>query len=238
MRDVWGWRFLTAGVVAAFFLLIDGSFFLANLTKVAEGGYIPLLLAVIIYGIMWTWHRGATAVAARMGDMTRPIPEFMKELHEGNVARVAGTAIFLTRTEHGVPPVMAWHVKHNRALHSKIVILRVSVLPIPWVAWSDRICIQEDVPDVWRVEAGYGFMERPNIPELLSASKALGCAIDLANVTYYVGRETVIHREDSLGLPRWQESLFSMMERNAAHVSDFFNLPDDQVVEIGRQVAI
>jgi KUP system potassium uptake protein len=238
MRDVWGWNFLAAGVVAGFFLFIDGSFFFANLTKVAEGGYIPLFLAAVVYGIMWTWHRGSTAVAARMGDMTRPIPEFMKELHDGNVARVMGTAVFLTRTEHGVPPVMAWHVKHNCALHSKIVILRVSVLPIPWVASSDKVSVREMASNVWRVDAGYGFMERPHIPDLLASSKALGCAIDLANVTYYVGRETVIHREDNLGLPRWQESLFSMMERNAAHVSDFFNLPDDQVVEIGRQVAI
>lgn len=238
MREVWGWSLLTAGTIATFFLIIDSSFFLANLTKVVEGGYIPLLLAVVVYGIMWTWHRGATAVAARMSEMTRPIPDFMNELHDRGGARVTGTAVFLTRTEHGVPPVMAWHVKHNRVLYSKVVILRVSVSPIPWVASNNRISVREEGSNVWRVEAKYGFMERPNIPDLLASSNALGCTIDLENVTYYVGHETVIHREDNLGLPRWQEGLFSLMERNAAHVSDFFNLPDDQVVEIGRQVAI
>jgi KUP system potassium uptake protein len=238
MREVWGWSLPTAGTIATFFLVIDSSFFLANLTKVAEGGYIPLLLAFGVYGIMWIWHHGAAAVAARMSEMTRPIPDFMNELRDRGVVRVTGTAVFLTRTKHGVPPVMAWHVKHNRALYSKIVILRVSVLPIPWVASSNRIVVQEEARDVWRVEGSYGFMERPDIPDLLASSRNLGCAIDLENVTYYVGHETVIHREDNLGLPRWQESLFSLMERNAAHVSDFFNLPDDQVVEIGRLVAI
>lgn len=238
MREVWGWNFLTAGIIATFFLIVDGSFFLANLTKITEGGYVPLLLAILVYGIMLTWHRGTTAVAIRMGEMSFPVPDFMKGLQDRNVARVSGTAVFLTRTERGVPPVMVWHVKHNRVLYTDVVILRVKVLPVPWVASSSRLSVQEVAPSVWRIEASYGFMERPHIPALLSASKACGCTIDPDHATYYVGRETVIHREDNLGLPRWQESLFSLMERNAAHVSDFFSLPGDQVVEIGRQVAI
>jgi KUP system potassium uptake protein len=109
---------------------------------------------------------------------------------------------------------------------------------VPWVMSRGRITIEEVAPNFWRAEARFGFMERPHIPELLTASKALGCTIDLGDVTYYVGHETVVGREDGKSLPIWQEGLFAAMERNAIHVSDFFSLPTDQVVEIGRLVSI
>ena len=116
--------------------------------------------------------------------------------------------------------------------------LRVEILSVPWVTSGNRIVIEEVAKNFWRAEARFGFMERPHIPELLTASKSLGCTVDLNDVTYYVGHETVISREDGLGLPSWQEAPFAVMERNAIHVSDFFSLPTDQVVEIGRQVSI
>jgi KUP system potassium uptake protein len=239
MREIWGWSFLAAGAVAAFFLVVDGAFFLANLSKIAEGGYVPLVLAVSVYGIMWIWHRGAAAVFNRLGEALVPVPDFLAGVAGKKVPRVPGTAVFLTRTERDTPPVMVWHVKHNRALHEHLFVLRVEILPVPWVSSSNRMSSLEEVaPGFWRAEARFGFMERPNIPELLSASKSLGCTIDLGDITYYVGHETVIHREDGRGLPAWQETIFAVMERNAIHVSDFFSLPTDQVVEIGRQVAI
>jgi KUP system potassium uptake protein len=238
MREIWRWSLLTAGAVAALFLTIDSAFFLANLTKIAEGGYVPLLLAASVYGVMWIWHRGAAAVSARFRETLILLPEFMASVDDKKIARVPGTAVFLTRTEEGAPPVMLWHVKHNRALHEHVFVLRVMVRSVPWVSSAGRIDLKEVVPNVWRAEARFGFMERPHIPELLAASKALGCTIDLADVTYYVGHETVISREDGKGLPAWQERLFALMERNSVHVSDFFSLPQDRVVEIGRQVAI
>jgi len=162
----------------------------------------------------------------------------MARIASKKVPRVAGTGVFLTRTTRDIPPVMIWHVKHNRALHEHLFVLRVDVLSVPWVAAGNRLSIEEVAPNFWRAEARFGFMERPHIPELLTSSKALGCTIELADVTYYVGHETVVRREDGTGLPAWQERLFAVMERNAEHVSDFFSLPNDQVVEIGRQVAI
>ncbi len=238
MREIWGWSLLAAGCVAAFFMTIDGAFFLANLTKIAEGGYVPLILAVTVYGVMWIWHRGAAAVSMRMHEALIPVPEFMAKAAADNVPRVPGTAVFPTRTERDTPPVMIWHVKHNRALHEHLFVLRVEILSVPWVAPANRLSIAEVAPNFWRAEARFGFMERPHIPELLASSKSLGCTVDLADVTYYVGHETVIRREDGKGLPGWQERFFAVMERNAEHVSDFFSLPSDQVVEIGRQVAI
>jgi len=238
MREIWRWSLLAAGAVAAMFLTIDSAFFLANSTKIAEGGYVPLLLAFGVYGIMWIWHRGVAAVSARMHETLIPIPKFMDAIAAKQIPRVPGTAVFLTRTVRDTPPVMQWHVRHNRALHEHLFVLRVEVLSVPWVAAANRLSLEQVVPNVWRAEARFGFMERPHIPELLAASKALGCTVDLADVTYYVGHETVISREDGTGIPAWQERLFAVMERNSIHVSDFFSLPQDCVVEIGRQIAI
>ncbi len=238
MREIWGWSLVAAGSVAAFFLVIDSAFFLANLTKIAEGGYVPLLLAAAIYGVMWVWHRGAKAVSARLHESLIPIPDFVAKIRSDNIPRVPGTAVFLTRTSQDTPPVMVWHVKHNRALHEHLFVLRITIVPVPWVAESGRLTVGEIAPDFWRAEARYGFMERPQIPKLLRAGRSLGCTIDLDDVTYYVGHETIVGRQDGKRLPGWQEALFAVMERNEVHVSDFFSLPSDQVVEIGRLIAI
>jgi KUP system potassium uptake protein len=238
MREIWGWSLWTAGGVAACFLVIDSAFFLANLTKIAEGGYVPLILAISVYAVMWIWHRGAAAVLNRFHESLTPVPEFMQGIRSNNVPRVPGTAVFLTRTEQDTPPVMIWHVKHNRALHEHLFVLRVEILQVPWLASAQRIAVTEVAPNFWRCEARYGFMERPHIPQLLTTSRSLGCTVDLDDVTYYVGHETVVSREDGKGLPAWQERFFALMERNAIHVSDFFSLPTDQVVEIGRQISI
>lgn len=238
MREIWGWSLFAAGSVAAFFIVIDSAFFLANLTKVAQGGYVPLLLGILVYGVMWIWHRGAAAVTARLHESPIAIAEFIANIQADNISRVRGTAVFLTRTTQDVPPVMVWHVKHNRALHEQLFVLRVQILQVPWAASNEQLTVREIAPNFWRAEARYGFMERPNIPKLLLASKSHGCMANLSEVTYYVGHETVVSRGDGIGLPVWQGTLFAMMERNSAHVADFFRLPGDQVVEIGRQISI
>ncbi|MGC1588186.1 MAG: potassium transporter Kup [Rhodomicrobium sp.] len=238
MREYLRWGPLVSAAVAGCFIVVDSAFFLANSVKIAEGGYIPLTLAALIYGVMWVWHTGRKAVLEAITSKYMPIAEFIAGLEKKGVPRVPGTAVFLTRAKRGVPPVMAWHVLHNRALHEKILIINVSVEPVPWLRPEDRLHFFQDAPNLWRATANFGFMERPDIPLLLEEAKERGCGISLGDVTYYVGRETVVSREDGSGLPRWIESLFSAMDRNAATVTDFFLLPADQVVEIGRQVAI
>jgi KUP system potassium uptake protein len=238
IREIWQWPLLAAAAVAGVFLIIDSAFLLANLAKVAEGGYVPLLLAALVYGVMQVWHRGARAVAVRLQETVVPIASFMARLAEGGIARVPGTAVFLTRTERDAPPVMVWQVKHNRALHERLFVLTVTTEAVPWVDDKARLKVTEIAPRFWRAAARYGFMERPDIPALLQNAHAGGCSVDLSDVTYYVGHETVVASEDAKGLPRWLEAIFAFMQRNSAHVSDYFKLPRDSVVEIGREIAI
>jgi KUP system potassium uptake protein len=238
MREIWLWSLPAAGAVAALFLAVDGGFFVANMAKVLEGGYVPLVLAILVYGVMWIWHRGAASVHDRVEESLQPLDKFIAEIQSGAVARVPGAAVFLTRAKHGAPPVMLWHVRHNRSLHEYVLILTLTVMSTPRIDDKDRLVLTRAAPKFWRAEVRYGFMEHPDVQGVLAESKALGCETDLDDVTYYVGHETIVPREDGRGLPRWQEALFSAMGRNAARISDFLQLPNDQVVEIGRQISI
>jgi KUP system potassium uptake protein len=238
MREIWGWSVVAAGAVAGAFFLVDAAFFAANITKVAQGGYVPLILAALVYGVMLIWHIGATAVSARLQDAVTPVGAFMAKIAEEGIPRVPGTAVFLTRAQRDVPPVMVWHVKHNRALHEKLLVLTVTTQSVPWIKETERLTFEKIAPRFWRAAARYGFMERPDIPALLQHAHGLGCAIDLSDVTYYVGHETIVPDEDDKALPRIAEALFAFMQRNSAHLTEYFRLPMDAVVEIGRQVSI
>jgi KUP system potassium uptake protein len=238
MREIWGWSLLTSAAVAGVFLCIDASFFLANLVKVAQGGYVPLLLAALVYGLMLIWHRGSMMVADRLGEKIIPVDEFMRSIQSQNIPRVPGTAVFLTRTARDAPPVMIWHVKHNRALQENLFVLNVVTESIPWIKDSERLNVTEVQPNYWRATVQFGFMERPDIPAVLKQACLQKRSLHLGEVVYYVGRGTIVPREDGTGMAKWQEALFIAMERNSVHVSDFFRLPSDSVVLIGRQVAI
>jgi KUP system potassium uptake protein len=238
MREIWGWSVIAAGAVAGTFFLVDAAFFAANITKVAQGGYVPLALAMLVYGVMLIWHIGATAVTARLQDEVTPVGAFMARIAQGAIPRVPGTAVFLSRTQRDVPPVMVWHVKHNRALHQKLLVLTATTESVPWIKDSERLTFEEIAPNFWRAAARYGFMERPDIPVLLEHAHGLGCAIDLSDITYYVGHETVVPDKDDKALPRVAEALFAFMQRNSAHLTEYFRLPTDAVVEIGRQVSV
>src|SRR5215813_7351918 len=238
MREILRWNLLTSGLVAGAFLLIDSAFFLANLVKIEEGGYVPLLLATVVYAVMYIWHRGVSAISGRIAEDPIPIDTFMAKLATDQFARPPGTAVFLTRSLKHTPPVVAWYVAHARALQEQVVAITVETTSTPWVAEDSRFSIAEVAPGFWRAVAQYGFMERPDVPRLLKDFGTKGCTIDLSDVTYYVGLETIIPREDGKGLPRWLVFLFAALQRNAAHVTDVYNFPRDRVMEIGRQVAI
>ena len=238
MRDIWDWPIWAAGTAAGLFVIIDGAFLAANLAKVMQGGWVPLALASLVYGVMWIWHRGALEVQRSIEAELTPLSSLLEKLHAGEVARVPGTAVFFTRVKDQTPPVMDWHVRHNRALHEYVLALTLTVRSAPWTDPDERLNLERIDDKFWRAEARRGFMERPDIHAILGECKAKGAGIDLDDVTYYVGHETIVPRENGKGMARWQEVLFAAMGRNAERISDYLDLPCDQTVEIGREVEI
>jgi KUP system potassium uptake protein len=206
--------------------------------KILEGGWVPLALAWLIWTVMLVWHKGVAAIADRIAATAIPVNAFMAEVEAKGVPRVPGTAVFLTRMTADTPLVLRWHVKHNRALHQHLIALTVKTEDVPWVDPDSRLALIQLAPSFWRIRASYGFMERPNVPELLEHARQHGCTVPLDDITYYMGHETITHRADGKGLPVWQEELFAFMLRNSAHMTRFFQIPTESVVEIGRQVEI
>ncbi len=237
MRDIWGWGLAQSAGVAGLFFIVDASFVIANATKILEGGWVPLLLAFAVWGLMEIWHRGMAAVGRRLAEYAVPVGDFLGDIKARGIPRVPGTAVFLTRAKDDTPPVLRWHVKHNRALHENVVALTVRIAAVPWVADAERVTVSPLGPNFWRLTALYGFVERPDIPALLNAARAHGCTLPLDDVTYYVGHETISHRADG-GIPAWQEAMFAFMLRNSTHVTQFFHIPKECVVELGRQIEI
>ena len=238
MREIWHWSLPLAAGVAGCFGVIDAAFVASNGMKIAEGGWVPLLLAAIVWGMMAIWHRGTAAIVASLHLEAIPMARFVADIAANAIPRVPGTAVFLTRTTQDAPPVMLWHVKNNRALHRHVIAVTCLTESIPYVDAQHRIELERVAPDFWRMTAHYGFMERPDILAALAAAKRQGCTLPLEDVTYYVGHETVVHRTDGPAMPCWQEVIFGFMVRNAATVPGFFSLPRDGVVEIGRIVEI
>ena len=149
-----------------------------------------------------------------------------------------GTAVFVARIERDIPPIVVWHLRHIRSLHETIVIINVVTALVPYVAAQDRVEMREIAPQVWRVQARFGFMEQPDLPALLELLRVKGYPVDPASATYFIGHETIVPREDGKGLPLLVRSAFAFLKRNSAEAAEYFRLPRDMVVEIGRQFTI
>ena len=238
MREIWSWPLPAVIVIGIGFAIVDGGFLSANMMKVAQGGWVPLLLGALICGVMLVWQKGTAAVQKQVDEMRIPIDDIVAQIDRGDVRRVPGTAVFVARLTRDVPPLVVWHLRHIRALHDSIVIVNVVTALVPYVADKDRVEVREIAPRVWRAHARFGFMEQPDLPALLQRAQAKGFPVDSTNATYFIGRETVVPREDRKGLPRPVEATFSFLLRNSSEAIEYFRLPRDMVVEVGRQFAI
>lgn len=238
MREVWRWSLASSAVIALCFLVIDATFLFANLIKVLEGGYIPLLMAAAICTVMLIWHRGVKAVSASVGEKGVSVDAFFAQLQQKTVPRVAGSAVFLTRTQNNIPPVMRWHVALNRALQQDVLSLTIDILNVPYVGEEQRIRVEQRAPGYWHGVAQYGFMEHPDIPRLLQGVSEINALFATDDATWYVGHETIVAGEGEAGMAAWQRHIFAFMKRNCTHVINHYHLPSDRVVEISRRVAV
>jgi KUP system potassium uptake protein len=238
MRDIWRWPLLLALLVAVLFLLVDGAFFAANLLKLLQGGWIPLLFGLVVFTIMTTWHKGTQAVTAKLAEGRETSDAFLAELRSGRIPRVPGTGVFMTRTVQRIPPLLLNHVAQIRALHETVVTLTVVFEEIPRVAEADRAEVQHLTDNLWHVVVRFGFIEIPNLVTALSRAKELGCPVRLHDAVYFAAKDEVIRSEAPSRLWSWQRLLFAFMYRNAVRASDRFDLPADRFLEIGRQVRL
>jgi KUP system potassium uptake protein len=236
-RAAWGVRRPVAGSLALFFFLIEFAFFGANLTKVAHGGWFPLVVGAVIYTVLSTWKRGRALLAERMRERLYPFDRFMNDIEAYPPQRVTGTAIFMTSNLQGTPPTLLHNLQHNKVLHERVVLLTVVTSDVPHVPPENRTQVDDLGQGFYRLTLRYGFMEEPDVPEALSEAAKRGFPIDLAETTFFLGVETLLATRRP-GLPLWRERLFVLIARNALRANAFFKIPPERVVELGMQVEL
>jgi KUP system potassium uptake protein len=236
-RQLWGWRQHTAGLLIAGFLGIDLAFFGANMTKIAHGGWFPLIVATVVFTLLTTWKQGRQLLARRLRATARPIERFLQELTKQRALRVPGTAVFMYGHLTGTPPALLLNLKHNKVLHERVVLLTVMMEEVPHLATAERLELQTLGNGFYRLLIHYGFMEDPHVPNALEQAKAHGLELRTEETTYFLGRE-VLFATDKPGMALWREKLFILMSRNARSATDFFSLPPERVLELGTQVEL
>jgi KUP system potassium uptake protein len=236
-RKQFGWSPAAVFAAFGFFFLIDTVFFAANLLKVPEGGYVPLVLGAALLALMSTWKRGRDLLLARWKLDSLPLASFLARLPASRTVRVPGMAIFLTGNPDYVPAALLHNLKHNKVLHEKVLFVTVVNQDVPEVPQEERETVAELAPGIHRVSIRYGFMESPNLPRDLANLRALGVAFDPMQASYFLGRETLVPTM-APKMPLWRMWLFLVMARNAVSATEFFRIPSDRVVELGVRVAI
>jgi KUP system potassium uptake protein len=231
----WGWPRWATFSVTAIFLTVDLAFFGANLIKVMQGGWLPLVIGAVIFTLMTTWKTGRRLVAERLTARATPIDVFMSSLKALMPARVRGTAVFMTAQPTGTPPALVHNLRYNKVLHDHVVILTVSTASRPYVPPQDQVAMESLGQGIYNVRLQYGFMQDPDVPQALMGAIKLGLELDPGDVTFFLGRETIIVAKRQ-GMAVWRERLFVLMARNAVRATAFFRLPPERVVELGVQV--
>ena len=252
-RDLWHWSLPAAAGLCGLFLVVDLAFFGANIVKFADGGWFPLVVAAGVYTMMSTWKRGRAKLASLVQQSSLPLDLFMADVAKRPPVRVPGTAIFLTSAIDIAPPVLLHHLKHNKVLHQRVILLSMVTEEVPQVPVAERLEFRGLGEGLWRVVGHYGFMESPDVPALLNQlGEAEGPetpgGVFLTQTTFYLARETLIAMPraqapkrlpgDPKPMPYWRRRLFVIMTRNARSATAFFGLPPNRVVELGAQIQI
>ena len=233
----WGWHWLLAGAMVAFFLVIDLGFWVANLPKIPDGGWFPLVVAAGIFTVMTTWKAGRRILSRHMHDQIMPLDVFAEVIATSQPHRVDGTAVYMDSNPEGTPRALLHNLKHNKVLHERVVMLTVETLEIPYADDEDEIDVHHVGEDMYRVIFRYGFSEDPDVHARLGQTELDGEPIHPMEVTYFLGRERLIPTEGR-GMAVWREKLFALMSRNATGATAYFRIPPNQVVELGMQVEI
>jgi KUP system potassium uptake protein len=235
MTERWKWPKPAAVAVMVFFLAIDLAFFGANVLKLLQGGWVTLAVALFLFTLMTTWKTGRRLVAERLTARAIPLEEFIATVAAVRPLRVPGTAVFMTAQPTGTPPALAHNMQYNKVLHEHVIVLTVSTAQKPHVSAEERVSVESLGHDLFNLRVQYGFMEDPDVPQALAQAREQGLVLDSDDLTYFLGRETIIVTRKK-GMAIWREKLFVLMARNAVRATGFFRLPPERVVELGVQV--
>jgi KUP system potassium uptake protein len=231
----WRWPLWKALSVTMLFLAIDIPYFVANLIKFIQGGWVPVVVAIAIFACFTTWKRGRAELAERFAATALTVDDLLADLERSPVTRVRGTAVFLSSSTTLVSPVLLHHLKHNQVLHDQVLLLSVLPLNVPEVEPEQRVSVDPLKLGFYRVTAKYGYRQSPRVPEILRRARSLGLGTKPETTSFYVGRETVLPRGRS-HMAYWRKVLFRFISRNARATTDFFSIPPGRVVELGMQI--
>jgi KUP system potassium uptake protein len=234
-RQRWGWPKWKSALFLIFFLAIDLTFFAANLLKIPHGGWVPLAIAGGVYVLMSTWKKGRDLLNRIMKQGSLPMDLFLADVAKRKPYRVPGTAVFMTSASEGAPVVLLHHLKHNKVLHEQVILMSIQTLEVPEVNRDRRLSIQELGHGFYRVIARFGFMETPNIPQILAVCSQRGLATRANETSFFLGRERLIVG-GSFPMARWRKKLFVFLSRNARSATEYFGIPPNRVVELGAQI--
>ncbi|RJF92921.1 potassium transporter Kup [Sphingomonas cavernae] len=234
--SLWRWNKAIAVVVLAVFFIVDTAYFAANLTKVPDGGWFPLLVGLFAFTLLTTWAKGRKLMMDRMREAAMPIAVFVNSA-ANSATRVPGTAVFMTSTADGVPHALLHNLKHNKVLHERVILLTVKIEDVPYVAMEQRCGLKDLGHGFHRLVIRYGFMQEPDVPEALRLTTGCGPEFKMMDTSFFLARQTLLPSARP-GMALWRERLFAWMMRNAESAMDFFKLPTNRVVELGSQVEI
>jgi KUP system potassium uptake protein len=233
---LWKWKPWASIPLLMLFFALDAAYLGANLTKIPDGGWVPLTMGLTIFTLLTTWSKGRQLMRANMAEGTIPIEVFAKSAHS-SASRVPGTAVFMTATDVGVPSALLHNIKHNKVLHDRVVILTVAIEDVPYVEESERSTVKDMGNGFYRVTLRYGFLEETDVPATLKQVAMCGQPFEMMKTSFFLSRQTLIASAKP-GMALWREKLFSWMLRNAASAMEFFRLPTNRVVELGSQIEI
>ncbi len=234
-RERWGLGWAVALLVL--FLFVDLSFLSANIVKIPQGGWFPLAVAAAVFAVMTTWKRGRLLLGERVRESTLPIDTFLEDIDRSKPVRVPGTAVFMTLMKDVVPVALLHHFKHNQVLHEQVVLLTIVTDHVPDVPQDGRLTVRALGCGFFQVIAHYGFMQTPNVPEIMARAEQADVHTDLSTTSFYLGRETLIVSGTSR-MNRWRAELFSVLSQNARPPTMYFGIPANRVVELGAQIQL
>lgn len=233
----WHWSMAKAAPLVVLFLIFDLTYFGSNLLKFFDGGWFPMAVAMVLVIMMTAWKDGRAELYRRFSGTSLPLLLFLKDVESSNLHRVPGTAVFMASSSQFTPPSLLHHVKHNRVLHERVILLTINSAHVPTVPNENRLQVEQLGGGVYRLIATFGFMETPNVPQLLDEAFHAELIPPSPSITYYLGRETLIPSGEA-HMMRWRKYLFAFLSKNSQSATGYFGLPPGQVVEIGVQVLL